>query len=348
MDHYRSAPLTVREKIVRINSTLLGLAFTSVVSCGGGDSETQPTPNRVPISLPSLAAIKSDMGERPNYGTAMDPMQYGSCLLFPVVGWQQEVCANPPIGMVWPEANYYSTAQPGIPYWTLAANNEPAFEVGPCTTGVPNRSRAINGKTFLLRHDQQSITLKIENTPDDNCQKIPYLAINNFDSRTLTGNYGDQLHVAFTLTTNASNNAKHYHFFHFFVYLTDAHGNKKYAWLDLYAPPESSESSINWNWPVAYSVYEPGAAIRALTVPLHNAISDMAIPTITLAATQDYDLDLDRIVKAVFPADAVATTKLLGIEISVEHDFKWDEAPPLGTIFTEMTLSNMRAYRIQK
>ena len=300
------------------------------------------------MSLPSLAAIRSDMGNRPGYGTAIDPMRFESCLFDPVVDWQQHVCANPPTGIVWPEANYYSTAQPGMPYWTLAVNNEPAFEVGPCTTGVPNRSQGINAKTFSLRHDPRSITLKIENTPDDNCQKIPYLAINNFDSGLLAGNYGDRLHLAFTLTTNASISDKHYHFFHFFVYLIDARGNRKFAWLYLYAPPGSGASSLNWNWPVAYSVHEPGAAIRALPVPLYNAVSEVAIPTITLTAMEDYDLDLDRVVRTLFPEDAIATTRILGIELAVEHDFKWDEPPPLGTIKTQMTLTNLRAYRTIK
>ena len=83
-------------------------------------------------------------------------------------------------------------------------------------------------------------------------------------------------------------------------------------------------------------------------MPLYNAVSEVAIPTITLATTQDYDIDLDRVVRALFPEDAIATTQILGIEVAVEHDFKWDEAPPLGTITTEMTLSNLRAYRTIK
>jgi len=136
--------------------------------------------------------------------------------------------------------------------------------------------------------------------------------------------------------------------FHFFVYLIDARGNRKFAWLYLYAPPGSGASSLNWNWPVAYSVHEPGAAIRALPVPLYNAVSEVAIPTITLTAMEDYDLDLDRVVKALFPEDAIATTRILGIELAVEHDFKWDEPPPLGTIKTQMTLTNLRAYRTIK
>jgi hypothetical protein len=255
------------------------------------------------------------------------------------------LCPEPPAGIIWPNANYYSTAAAGNAHWTLAVNNEPTFEVSPCTTGIPNRSRPVNEGPFTLRHDAQSINVRIENTPDDNCRKIPYLAINSFESRALTGNYGDGMHFAFTITSRASGSEKHLHFYHFFVRLTDMHGNPKFAWLYLYAPPGVGESITTWNWPIAYSVHEPGAFIRAITIPQYNAVSDKPLPNLVPGTTQPFDLDLDRIVEALFPDDAVASTRIHGIEIAVEHDFDWDARPPLGTISTEMTLADVRAYR---
>jgi hypothetical protein len=344
--HRRDPPLALGHWIRVSRMVVAALAAATLVSaCGGGGGNAQPAAPPAPIALPSLAMIRADVGSRAEYGTAADPMQLGTCLFNPPQIWQQALCADPPIGRVWPQANYYSTAPDGVPYWTLVVNNEPAFEVGPCTTGMPNRSRFVNDGPFSLRHDAQSITLRIEHAPEDNCRKTPYLAINNFESRTLAGKYGDGMHFAFTATAEASGNAKHLQYYHLFVRLVDAHGNPKFAWLNLLAPPGFSATTFNWNWPVAHSVHEPGAFIREITIPMYNAVSITPLPALVPGTTQAFDLDLDAIVKAIFPEDAVATTKIMGVEIAIEHDLDWSAPPPFGTISTALTLSGVRAYR---
>lgn len=332
-----------------MKKTILAVVIASLLGCGGGN--TDRTATSVSLTVPSPAHIKSDYSSRPYAGTLADPIILGPCL-FPT-GTADWGC-NIPTGqaMTWPQANYYNTARSGETFWTLSINNEPVYVPDGCNTGAPNRSEAVNAKHFFLTHDANHIKLRIQQTTTNNCQKIPYMAVSTFESRTVAGNYGDGILVEFDANIDYSLDTKHLHFYHFYVLLEDAHGNRKMAWVYLNDPGRGSQDdhdSLNWSWRPEGSILYPGAQIEFWKVGYYNAnkaADTGSIVPITSPGLYHFNFSLDELIKNIQPSYAVASTKILGVEISIEQDFWWSQTPdPNVQMFMEMDISNVKAYK---
>jgi hypothetical protein len=337
---------------MKYHAAIVAAAVVILSGCGGGGggsldvrTEPEPTPAPTGYKLPSLAHVRSDYGDHPDYGTAAEPLVVTACTILPAVEWQAALCAKPPnIFTIWPQGNYYSTAVPGSTYWTLSANNEAAFD-NACNNGVANKSREINKDLFFVTPGEGKLTLRTEFAPTANCGKSPYLAISNIESGTLTGHYGERIHMKFTIDADFSLDPAHIYMYHFFIMIADAHGNRKMSWIYLGAPEKNQACKINWNWPVLYSYYYPGAEIMFWPIQQYNAASGKNLPRITGKGRYEYDVDLDDVIKQLNPEMAVTTTRILGIEFAIEQNFDWavNASPP--PIFQEMTLSNLSAYK---
>lgn len=334
-----------------ILAAALVLTVTGCSGGGGGSSDGSTEVIKVPDSpqtgykLPSLAHVQSDYSGHPDYGTAADPLVLTGCTINPPIWWQASLCAAPPNGMTWPQGNHYSTAVPGSTYWTLSATNEDAFDSS-CNNGMANKNREINKDLFFVTPGEGKITLRTEFAPTANCGKTPYLAISNIESGTLTGYYGDRIHAKFTIDANFSVDPTHIHLYHFFIMLADPAGNRKMSWLHLGCPDQYQPLKINWNWPVMYSYYYPGAEITFWPIHKYNSEFGKTLPCITAKGRYEYDIDFDDVIKNLNPEMAVTTTRILGVEFAIEQNFAWPASgPPPPPIFQEMTLSNLTAYQ---
>jgi hypothetical protein len=295
------------------------------------------------IHLPPLSNIKSDYSQHPDYGTASDPMQWGGCTILPPVAWQEPICSTDP-NIIWPQSNYYSTADEN--YWTVSVNNEPAFNSDEVNTGISNRSKKINDGTFTLQHNESMARLRIDMTSENNRQRIPYFALNNTESKTFVGNYGDKMQVVFKLDVDFSQHEKHLHFFHFFLVLEDEQQNIHWAWLYLGHPPTTTKVDINWNWPVKHSIYYPGSKITFWPVQDYVDASNKSITApskIVYPGTYNYNFDVDNIIKTLTPHLANEKVKIKGFEISIENEYNWPAGGPFEPMFTEMTISDLYA-----
>lgn len=327
--------------------TIIIAALWLLTGCGGGgdsqDEINQIATPRKNIALPSLAHVQSDYSGHPDYGTATDPLIFTGCSINPPVGWQAELCANPPNGIIWPQANYYSTAIPGTPSWTLSANNEYAFDTA-CNTGPANRSREINKELFFVTPAADKITLRSEFAFGGNCGKIPYLGISTIESGALTGRYGDRIQVKFSIDADFSADPTHFHYFHFFILLADPAGKRKMSWLYLGSHDLTPADRVNWNWPVQNSYYYPGAEITFWPILKYNVAAARNLPRITAKGHYDYTIDFDEVIKTLNPEMATASTRILGMEFAIEQSFDYNAPQPSqAPIFEEITLSNISA-----
>jgi hypothetical protein len=336
---------------------LLALSTMILISCGGGGGSDTPS-NQIQIvnmPLPSLTSIRSDFSDRPNAGTVVDPIIIGPNYFSNSTEWQSGVCSiSTGTKLVWPQANFYNTSKPGELFWNLDVNNEGSYDNDGCNTGPPNRSEQVNAKHFFLEHDTSFVKMKIRQTKTDNCRKIPYMGLASFDSKAISGSYGDKIHVSWDDEFNFSTNPKHLHFHYLDVLFEDAHGNRKMAMVYLFAPlsgwSDTDEFSMNWSWRAEGSMYYPGAKINAIYPSSYNTkknVSTVGIPLITVPGKYKFDIDLDDVIRTTFPNDLNGSLHIIGVEISIEQDYAWSQNPEDEEMFMESKITNLKAYKVK-
>lgn len=301
--------------------SLIVAAAMLISACSSGINE---------VPIPELTSLQSDYPDRPLYGTAADPLELSNCALLPYVSWQTEVCDGRPLNTIWPQSNFYRTGQ--APYWTILANNEGAFSLY-CNSGPPAKSNEINGDMFQITHpNAESITLKVQQ--DERCITSPYLAITN--TGLISELYGSGIIVNFTVDADFSVEANQWNFYHFYIIFTNK--EQKYIVVVYLRDPANAITpiEINWNWPIKDSIYNPNSVMRFVTLP--------SITKIEKPGTYKYKVNIDEVIKTVYPELANDQTKIIGFEFAVEQTWR---RLPVGSesFYTQMTLSNLSIYK---
>lgn len=318
---------------------------------------TQNLLSEVQVTLPPYLSIKSDYNGRPNAGTTIDPVVVGPTL-FPNSTWGPAIKAlTTGSSLTWPSSNFYDNTGGNSSFWTVYVNNEVTTYNNLTHTGAPNKSQGVVGNNFNLVHESNYIQLKTTQTAGDGADSdIPYMSIGTLGSGALTGYYGQNIRVSYTLDATFSSNSSSLSFYHFYVWFETAAGDKKAAVIYLgtqsaevalkldpnYAIPESLE----WNWRFIGSSQYPGAFMWFIWADDYNArknnVNVPPIPLISVPGTYNFNFYIDNIIQTLFPEYATPTTKINGFECSVEQ--AWINQP-VGTVFTQSKIYGITAYK---
>lgn len=336
------------------NTTLTQVSTDRFVSKIDTSTITVVTGNKIPITLPDTQYLKSDYENRPNAGTASDPIIVGTNI-FPSSTWYPAMTAlTTGSSLTWPNSNYYNTSVSGKSYWTLILNQEPSLNNDATHTGAPCKSQVVNGLNYKVTDNSgSSITLRTTQTAGDGSDAdIPYLAINTLGSQALTGRYGDRIFVTCDMQTNFSYG---WGLYEFLIFLRLPNGEKKNIGFylgtrkaqDFFASRGTTfPFNLLWNWRMTGSVYYPGGLFRFMFPDNYNPLRGSGvkeIPTPSVSGTTyNFEFDLDDIIRVFYPEYANSNTEILGIEFSVEAAWL---GPVVGTNYSEMVLSNISAYK---